>query len=158
VGVGFLRSPTDLGIADAMREALARAKGKYVVLLNDDTVVPGKLVQLVALTNLSAQVRLVEPMSDVAAPPPMKERPVPHPVAALQKAELVVSKLEGLRLGKAAEVVRGGVAEALPYMSFPREHWTRIRTNNPLKRLNREIRRRTRVVWALSRTGSRPWC
>jgi len=31
-------------------------------------------------------------------------------------------------------------------MSFPSEHWTRIRTNNGLERLMREIRRRTRVV------------
>ena len=52
------------------------------------------------------------------------------------------------RLGKAAEVVGRGVAETLAYMAFPREHWTRIRTNNPLERLNREIRRRTRVVGA----------
>ena len=29
---------------------------------------------------------------------------------------------------------------------FPSEHWTRIRTNNVIERLNREIRRRTRVV------------
>ena len=33
-------------------------------------------------------------------------------------------------------------------MAFPREHWTRIRTNNPLERIMREIRRRTRVVGA----------
>ena len=33
-------------------------------------------------------------------------------------------------------------------MVFPREHWIRIRTNNPLERLMREIRRRTRVVGA----------
>ena len=31
-------------------------------------------------------------------------------------------------------------------MAFPREHWTRIRTNNVLERIMREIRRRTRVV------------
>ena len=36
----------------------------------------------------------------------------------------------------------------LSYMSFPHEHWTRIRTNNPLERIMREIRRRTRVVGA----------
>ncbi|WP_180365370.1 transposase, partial [Desulfovibrio legallii] len=29
---------------------------------------------------------------------------------------------------------------------FPAAHWRHIRTNNPLERLNREIRRRTRVV------------
>jgi transposase-like protein len=31
-------------------------------------------------------------------------------------------------------------------MRWPREHRTRLRTNNPLERLNREIKRRTRVV------------
>ena len=31
-------------------------------------------------------------------------------------------------------------------MNFPVEHWIRIRTNNPLERIMREIRRRTRVV------------
>lgn len=29
---------------------------------------------------------------------------------------------------------------------MPREHWRRIRTNNAIERLNREIRRRARVV------------
>ena len=66
--------------------------------------------------------------------------------AALAKAAQVVAKLEGMRLGQAAGVVRAGVAESLAYMSFPREHWVRIRTNNPLERLNLEIKRRTRVV------------
>jgi transposase-like protein len=66
--------------------------------------------------------------------------------AALAKAAQVVAKLEGMRLGKAAAVVGAGVAETLAYMAFPREHWTRLRTNNPLERLNREVRRRTRVV------------
>ena len=36
--------------------------------------------------------------------------------------------------------------ETLTYCDFPSEHWTRIRTNNVIERLNREIRRRTRVV------------
>ena len=36
--------------------------------------------------------------------------------------------------------------ETLTSCDFPREHWTRIRTNNVIERLNREIRRRTCVV------------
>ena len=36
--------------------------------------------------------------------------------------------------------------ETLTYCDFPYEHWTRIRTNNVIERLNREIRRHTRVV------------
>ena len=66
--------------------------------------------------------------------------------AARDKASLVAEKLDTLRLAQAAKVVREGVDETLSYMAFPREHWTRIRTNNVLERIMREIRRRTRVV------------
>lgn len=66
--------------------------------------------------------------------------------AALKKSQDVVSKLHDLRLSKAAETVVSGVLETLTYMSFPIEHWTRLRTNNPLERIMREIRRRTKVV------------
>ncbi len=38
------------------------------------------------------------------------------------------------------------IEETLTYMDFPPEHWQKIRTNNIIERLNREIRRRTRVV------------
>ena len=38
--------------------------------------------------------------------------------------------------------------ETLTYYHFPREHWRRLRTNNPLERILREVRRRTRVVGA----------
>jgi len=56
--------------------------------------------------------------------------------------------LEAMRLDKAAVLVRESVAETLSYMYFPSEHWRQIRTNNPLERIMREIRRRTRVVGA----------
>lgn len=66
--------------------------------------------------------------------------------AALAKADQVVEKLEALKLPKAAQIIREGAAETMSYYAFPREHWTRIRTNNPLERIMKEIRRRTRVV------------
>jgi putative transposase len=66
--------------------------------------------------------------------------------AACDKAQAVSEKLVTMRLSQAAAIVRDGVAETLSYMAFPREHWTRIRTNNVLERIMREIRRRTRVV------------
>lgn len=69
-------------------------------------------------------------------------------VAALEKASAVATKLETMRLNKAARVLREGVAETLAYMSYPREHWTRLRSNNMLERIMKEIRRRTRVVGA----------
>lgn len=66
--------------------------------------------------------------------------------ASEAKALEVAEELEGSRLGEAARVVRDGYAETLTYARFPREHWRRVRTNNAIERLNREIRRRTRVV------------
>lgn len=68
--------------------------------------------------------------------------------AAERKAAEVAAKLDAMRLVKAASIVREGVAATLSYAAFPREHWRCLRTNNPLERLNREVRRRTRVVGA----------
>ena len=67
-------------------------------------------------------------------------------LAAIEKSEAVVKKLETMKLKKAAATVREGYEETLSYMAFPREHWRSLRTNNPLERIMREIRRRTRVV------------
>lgn len=66
--------------------------------------------------------------------------------AARQKTGEVVKKLRALRLEKAAGVLENGCEETLSYYNFPSTHWRHLRTNNPLERLNREIRRRTRVV------------
>jgi putative transposase len=66
--------------------------------------------------------------------------------AAEGKASDVVAKLRAAKLRKAAELVEQSVAETLSYYAFPEPHWRRIRTNNPLERIIREIRRRTRVV------------
>ena len=66
--------------------------------------------------------------------------------ASEAKALEVASELEASRLREAAKVVREGFAETLTYTRFPREHWRRIRANDAIERLNREIRRRTRVV------------
>lgn len=66
--------------------------------------------------------------------------------ASEAKAEEVADSLESMKLAAAAKVVRDGCGETLAYTEFPMQHWTRIRTNNAIERLNREIRRRTRVV------------
>ena len=66
--------------------------------------------------------------------------------AAREKAKAVVEELRSMKLKEAAKKIEDGVEETLTYADFPFEHWTRIRTNNVIERLNREIRRRTRVV------------
>ena len=68
--------------------------------------------------------------------------------AAREKAKLVVAKLRKMNLDKVAEFVETTVEETLSYMDFPYEHWTRLRTNNALERIMKEIRRRTRVIGA----------
>ena len=68
--------------------------------------------------------------------------------AALEKAKTVVEELRKMKLSEAAKKIEDSIEETLTYMGFPSEHWTKIRTNNVLERLNREIRRRTRVVSA----------
>ena len=66
--------------------------------------------------------------------------------AAREKARAVVAELRAMKLKEAAKKVENGIEETLTYCDFPSEHWTRIRTNNVIERLNWEIRRRTRVV------------
>lgn len=65
---------------------------------------------------------------------------------AEEKAIAVIAKLKAMKLPSAAEVVHQGYAETLSYYDYPDKHWRQLRTNNPLERIMREIRRRTRVV------------
>lgn len=68
--------------------------------------------------------------------------------SALAKAEEVAREMESRRLKAAASCLREGIGETTTYLldEYPPEHRRRIRTNNMIERLNREIRRRTRVV------------
>ncbi len=60
----------------------------------------------------------------------------------------VFSAVPRSKVKLAAKKVEDGGEETLTYRGFPSEHWTRIRTNNVIERLNREIRDRTRVAGA----------
>jgi len=66
--------------------------------------------------------------------------------AAEEKITAVAKKLKSMKLSNAAKIVEEGTKETLSYYAFPSQHWRSLRTNNPLERLMREIRRRTRVV------------
>lgn len=68
--------------------------------------------------------------------------------AAQEKADTVVAELRDRRMTKAAELIKEAIGETLTYYAFPDSHWRKIRTNNPLERIMKEIRRRTRVVGA----------
>ena len=68
--------------------------------------------------------------------------------AAEGKMQSVIADLRRMKLGKAAELLEEYGQETLSYYGFPDSHWIKLRTNNPLERIMREIRRRTRVVGA----------
>jgi putative transposase len=129
-GVRLFVSDKCLGLVDALGEFYPDAAWQRCMVhwyRNVMSVVPkGKMKEVVAM------LKAIHAQEDRQA--------------AREKAGLVVEKLAGLRLGQAATIVREGVEETLSYMAFPREHWMRIRTNNVLERIMREIRRRTRVV------------
>lgn len=57
--------------------------------------------------------------------------------AAREKAKAVVDELRAMKLKEVSQKVEDGIAETLTYADFPSEHWTRIRTNNVIERLNR---------------------
>jgi putative transposase len=131
-GVKLVISDKCLGLVEALGEFFPEAKWQRCVVhwyRNVFTAVPKGKVKAVA-----AMLKAIHAQEDRQA--------------ALRKAADVVAKLGAMKLGKAAQIVQEGVAETLSYMAFPTEHWRQIRTNNPLERIMREIRRRTRVVGA----------
>lgn len=129
-GVELIISDKSLGLVESLGEFYGKAQWQRCIVhyyRNVFTKVPkAKIKEVVAM------------LKAIHAQEDRKE--------ALKKAAQVVKKLEAMKLKGAAEIVREGIEETLSYYGFPREHWRRIRTNNPLERIMREIRRRTRVV------------
>ena len=69
-------------------------------------------------------------------------------LAAEEKADAVIAELRRQKMTRAAELAADSIGETLSFYAVPDSHWIKIRTNNPLERIIREIRRRTRVVGA----------
>ena len=68
--------------------------------------------------------------------------------AAEAKSRDVVKKLRAMKLKAAADLVETSIHETFAYFAYPPQHWLKIRTNNPMERLLKEARRRTKVVGA----------
>ena len=131
-GVKLFVSDQCLGLVENLAEFYPEASWQRCVIhfyRNVWTAVPTGKVKEVA-----AMLRAVHAQEDAQA--------------AREKAAQVVEKLKAMKLARAAEIVAAGVEETLSYYAMPSEHWRSIKTNNPLERLMREIRRRTRVVGA----------
>ena len=65
-----------------------------------------------------------------------------------KKSAFVAQQLCEMKLSAAAQKVEESIEEALTYIDYPTEHWNRIRTNNTIERINREIKRRTKAIGA----------
>ena len=131
-GVELIVSDACMGLAESAAEFFPTARWQRCMVhfyRNVFSHVPAAKLREVAL-----MLKAIHAQEDLAA--------------AQRKTGEVVARLKGMRLGKAAELVETAVQETLAYYAFPEEHWRRIRTNNPLERIMREIRRRTRVVGA----------
>src|SRR5207302_4647539 len=86
--VEVVRAATDLDIGRACARALEQARGEFLVLLNNDCIVPaGWLNQLIALASMSFGMGLAGPMSNYAAPPQLVET-VPYRVGPKKRGRL----------------------------------------------------------------------
>ena len=76
----------------------------------------------------------------------------------MAKAGTVAGEMEERKLKAAANRLRGGVGETAACLlpGFPANHGIKLRTDNMVERLNKEIRRRTRVVGGFPDSNSWP--
>lgn len=131
-GVKLIISDACLGLVESVTEFYPDAKWQRCIVhfyRNVFTVVPRSKVKHVAM-----MLKAIHASEDLTA--------------AREKAKAVIKKLKEQKLHQAAKKVSEGINETLTYYDFPSAHWRRIRTNNPLERILREVRRRTRVVGA----------
>src|SRR5687768_4985353 len=69
----------------------------------------------------------------------------PDPISAREQWRRVADNFRP-RYARLADLLAAAETDVLAYLAFPREHWRQIWSNNPLERLNKEIKRRTNVV------------
>lgn len=128
-GVQFVVSDAHEGLKGAMGAVLVGAswqRCRVHFVRNALALVPKSAAQLVAATIRTVFVQ----------PEPEMARATWRQVAESYR----------LRYPKLAALLDNAEVDVLAYLAFPPEHWRQIWSNNPLERLNREVKRRTDVV------------
>jgi transposase-like protein len=131
-GVKLIISDKNLGLVESITEFYPNAKWQRCIVhfyRNIFTMVPRGKVKEVA-----GMVKAIHAQEDA------KE--------ALKKSKIVAEKLQKMKLKNAAELIENSIDETLSFYEFPQEHWRKIRTNNPMERILKEVRRRTKVIGA----------
>jgi putative transposase len=131
-GVKLIISDKNLGLVESITEFYPNAKWQRCIVhfyRNIFTMVPRGKVKEVA-----GMVKAIHAQEDA------KE--------ALKKSKAVVEKLLKMKLKNAAELIENSIDETLSFYEYPQEHWRKIRTNNPMERILKEVRRRTKVIGA----------
>jgi len=77
----------------------------------------------------------------------------PDHATAMTQLHDVARMLEP-RFPQAAELLQDSAEDLLAHMHFPREHRRRLHSTNPIERLHKEVKRRTRVVGIFPTTDS----
>jgi transposase-like protein len=129
-GVSLFISDCCIGLVEALSEVYSHSRWQRCIVhfyRNVFSVVPGGMIPKVA-----AMLKAIHAQEDRKA--------------CIEKALQVADKLRQMKLTKAADLVANSIEDTLTYTLYPQPYWRRIRTNNTLERLMREIRRRTRVV------------
>lgn len=125
-GVKLFVGDRCIGLVEAVAEVFTEAKFQRCVVhfyRNIFSVTPHH-----KMGDVAAMLKAIHAQEDIQS--------------AREKAASIVEKLNSMRLFEAAKKIEAGIEETLTYMKFPRSHWVKIRTNNGIERIMREIRRR----------------
>ena len=130
--VRLVISDACLGLVDALAEVLPDADWQRCVVhfyRNVFSHVPNGKVRAVA-----AMLKAIHAQESRAA--------------AQRKAQEVIETLKTMKLRTVAALIDNAVNETFTFYAYPPQHWLKIKTNNPMEGLLKEVRRRTKVVGA----------